>query len=82
MTEDEYLKELQKQYDDALGTVLGLLQTAIMLATNLQDDKALTNLQTCVAELFRRAFECRREGKRMAITDDESHETDDGDTLH
>ena len=61
---------------------LDILQETIILFVNKKDDESLAHLQTCVGELFRRASVCRKENKLMEITDDDSHETDDGDTLH
>jgi len=53
--------------DKAIQKVLDTLQTSISLLVDQENDRALTALQACVGALFKRAAECRAEGKRMDV---------------
>lgn len=53
--------------DQVVPMVLNTLERGIMLLVNRGDDESLTALQACTSELFRRAAECRKQGKRMEV---------------
>ena len=56
--------------DRAMQRVLNTLQKDIIFLTNNVDDQRLTSLQACVGEIFRRAAQCRAQGKLMEISCD------------
>ena len=63
-------EKLEALTDAIMKKVLETMQEAIVHLVDQENDKALSALQACTGELFRRAAECRKEGKKMQITDD------------
>ena len=56
--------------NQAIKKILDTLQAVIVLLVDQRNDQALTALQSCVGELFKRAAECRAENKKMIISED------------
>lgn len=66
-TENENPESIETATDKAMQMVLNTLETAITMLINQGNDAALQALQTCTGELFRRAAECRQQGKKMEV---------------
>jgi len=61
-------REVLNQLDILAGKTLTLLEELTANYTNLGETAALTSLQSCVHEIFRRADQCCRESKKYEIT--------------
>ena len=56
--------------DTAVQKLLNTMQKAIVHLVAQNNDQALSALQACIGELFRRAAECRMQDKKMEISDE------------